>query len=79
VLATLVCAFAVFAAGCHRQSNISNYGLAWVTVNSEGGSASTVAPRSDITSYIVTIDSIVLTRSDGQQFEALGTVPRSSI
>ena len=73
VLVTLVCAFAVFAAGCHRQSNISYYGLAWITVNSEPGSGSTVNTRSDLTSYIVTIDSIVLVRNDGQQFEALGT------
>jgi hypothetical protein len=73
VLVTLVCAFAMFAAGCHRQSNISNYGLAWVTVNSEAGSASTVSTRNDLTSYIVTIDSIVLVRNDGQQFEALAT------
>ena len=73
VFVTLVCAFAVFAAGCHRPSNYSYYGLAWVTVNSEGGSASTASNRAEITSYIVTIDSIVLTRSDGQQFEALGS------
>lgn len=73
VLVALVCTFAVFAAGCHKTSNISNYGLAWITVNSEGGSASTASPRNDITSYIVTIDSVVLTRNDGQQFTALGT------
>ena len=80
VFATLVCAFAVFAAGCHRASNISNYGLAWVTVSSEpGGSlagnfAAAGSPlRYDFTNYIVTIDSIVFTRSDGQQFEGLGT------
>jgi hypothetical protein len=73
VVATLVCAFAVFAAGCHRPSDISYYGLSWVTVNSEGGSASTVSPRNDITSYIVTIDSIVLTRNDGVVVTALAT------
>ena len=76
----LVCAVAVFAAGCHRASNISNYGLAWVTVSSEpGGSLATglVGAGSplkyDFTNYIVTISSIVFTRSDGQQFEGLGT------
>ena len=74
VLVTLVCAFAIFAAGCHRPSNISNYGLAWVTVNSEPGSPSTIAASGKITSYIVNIDSIVLVRNDGQQFEALGTL-----
>ena len=73
VLATLVCAFAVFAAGCHRPSNISDYGLAWVTVNSEGIPPSTIATRNDFTSYIVTIDSIVLTRNDGVVVTALAT------
>jgi hypothetical protein len=80
MFAALVCAVAVFAAGCHRASNISNYGLAWVTVSSEpGGSLATglVGAGSplkyDFTNYIVTISSIVFTRSDGQQFEGLGT------
>jgi hypothetical protein len=80
VFATLICAFAVFGAGCHRTSNISNYGLAWVTVSSEPGGAlatglvGTGSPlRYDFTNYIVSIDSIVFTRNDGQQFEGLGT------
>jgi hypothetical protein len=80
MFAALVCAVAVFAAGCHRASNISNYGLAWVTVSSEpGGSLATglVGAGSplkyDFTNYIVKISSIVFTRSDGQQFEGLGT------
>ena len=80
VFATLVCAFAVFAAGCHRPSNVSYYGLAWVTVSSEPGGALATnlvgagSPlRYDFTNYIVTIDQIVLTRNDGQQFSALAT------
>jgi hypothetical protein len=80
VFATLVCAFAVFAAGCHRPSNISYYGLAWVTVSSEPGGALATSLvgagsplRYDFTNYIITIDSIVLTRNDGQQFSALAT------
>lgn len=80
MFATLICAFAVFAAGCHRQSNVSYYGLAWVTVSSEPGGSlgagliGAGSPlRYDFTNYIVTIDSIVLTRSDGAQFDALAT------
>ena len=61
----LVCAAAIFAAGCHGQSNISNYGIAWVSVTAE--------PEPQYASYIVTIDSIVLTRSDNTQYTAVGT------
>ncbi len=61
----LVCAVAVFAAGCHRQGNISYYGVAWVSVTSE--------PAPQYASYVVTIDSIVLTRSDDTSYEAVGT------
>jgi hypothetical protein len=61
----LVCAVAVFAAGCHRQGNISYYGIAWVTVTTEA------APQ--YASYVVTIDSITLTRSDGNAYTAVGT------
>jgi hypothetical protein len=61
----LVCAAAIFVAGCHGQSNISNYGIAWVSVTAE--------PEPQYASYIVTIDSIVLTRSDDTQYTAVGT------
>ena len=64
ILTALVCAAAVAAAGCHRQGNISYYGIAWVDVTDEPG---------DYTSYIVTIDSITLTRSDGVVVTAVGT------
>jgi hypothetical protein len=61
----LVCAAAVFAAGCHRQGNISYYGIAWVDVTSE--------PAPEYSSYVVAIDSIVLTRSDNTQYTAVAT------
>jgi Domain of unknown function (DUF4382) len=60
-----VCAAAIFAAGCHGQSNISNYGIAWVSVTAE--------PAPQYASYVVTIDSITLTRSDATQYTAVGT------
>jgi hypothetical protein len=61
----LVCVAAIFAAGCHGPSNISNYGIAWVTVTAE--------PAPQYASYVVTIDSITLTRSDLQVFTAVAT------
>ena len=56
-LSVLLGTLVIFAAGCHRNNNLtSGYGLAWVTL--------TAAP-SDFTSYIVIVDSLMLTRSDG--------------
>jgi hypothetical protein len=52
----LLCAVAIFAAGCHGNPNDSDYGIAWVTVTDQPG---------DFSSYIVTIDSVTLTRNDG--------------
>jgi hypothetical protein len=63
-LSALVCVAAVAAAGCHKQGNISYYGTAWVDVTDEPG---------DFTSYIITIDSVTLTRSDGVVVTAVGT------
>jgi hypothetical protein len=60
----IVCAAAVFATGCHAPSNISYYGIAWISVTDQPG---------DYTSYIVTIDSITLTRSDGVVVTAAAT------
>jgi hypothetical protein len=53
---SLLCAVAIFAAGCHGNPNDSDYGIAWVTVTDQPG---------DFSSYIVTIDSVTLTRNDG--------------
>jgi hypothetical protein len=64
VIGTLVVVAAVFASGCHGQGNISYYGIAWVDVSDEPG---------DFTSYIITIDSVTLTRTDGIVVTAVGT------
>jgi hypothetical protein len=61
----LVCAAGFFAAGCHSNNNASGYGIAWVTLTDSPG---------DFTSYIVNVDSITLTRSDGAVVTALATV-----
>ncbi len=52
----LLCAVAIFAAGCHNNNYTSGYGIAWVTMTDEPG---------DYTSYIVTIDSVTLTDTNG--------------
>jgi hypothetical protein len=64
ILSAVICAAAIAAAGCHGQGNISYYGIAWVDVNSEPG---------NFTSYIITIDSVTLTRTDGVVVEAVST------
>jgi hypothetical protein len=48
----LLCAGAVFAAGCHHNNQTSGYGIGWVTLSDTPG---------DFTSYIVNIDSVTLT------------------
>lgn len=63
-ISALLCAAAIFAAGCHHQGNVSFYGVAWVTLTDEPG---------DYTAYNVTVDSVILTRNDGMTFTALGT------
>lgn len=61
----LICVAAVFDAGCHRPPNVSDYGIAWVSVTSE--------PANEYAAYVVTIDSITLTRSDGIVVTAVAT------
>jgi hypothetical protein len=61
----LVCMAAVFGAGCHGPSNISDFGIAWVTVTSD------TTPQ--YAAYVVTIDSITLTRSDDIVVTAVAT------
>jgi hypothetical protein len=63
-LSTVLCFAAIVAAGCHGNPNISGYGIAWVSLTDEPG---------DYTSYIVTIDSVTLTRNDGAVVSAVGT------
>jgi hypothetical protein len=64
ILAALVCAAAAMTAGCHHPSNISGYGVAWVTVTDEPG---------DYAAYDIVIDSVVLTRIDDVQVTAMAT------
>ena len=59
-----MCAVAIAAAGCHGNPNTSGYGIAWVTLTDEPG---------DYTSYVVTIDSVTLTRNDGAVVTAIAT------
>lgn len=58
-----MCTVAILA-GCHNNNLISGYGIAWVTLTDEPG---------DYTSYIVTIDSVTLTRNDGAVVTAIAT------
>jgi hypothetical protein len=55
-VSALLCAVAIFAAGCHKNNLTSGYGVAWITLTDQPG---------DFSSYIVNVDSITLTRSDG--------------
>jgi hypothetical protein len=63
-VSALLCAVAIFAAGCHNNNQSSGYGVAWVTLTDQPG---------DFSSYIVNVDSITLTRSDGAIVTALGS------
>jgi hypothetical protein len=66
-VSALVCVLGLAAAGCHRNNIDSGYGIAWVTLTDDPG---------DFTSYIVTVDSITLTRNDGAVVTALATPER---
>jgi hypothetical protein len=68
----LVCAGAVLAAGCHNNNNAeSNYGIAWTTVANGAG---TYGNNVQFASYVVTVDSIVLTDAVGNQYTAMSTL-----
>ncbi len=70
----LVCAAAIAAAGCHNPNYNSGYGIALVTLTSDpGGTSGLVATPGDFASYVVTIDSVTLTRNDGAIVTAVGT------
>jgi len=64
-LCALLCAGAIFAAGCHRNNLDSGYGIAWVTLSDEPG---------DFTSYIVNVDSVTLTGKTVGAVSAVSTV-----
>jgi hypothetical protein len=67
--AALLCAciFAVVAAGCHKNTVNSGYGVAWVSLTDEPG---------DFTSYIVTVSSLQLTGKTYGLINAI-TVPET--
>jgi hypothetical protein len=50
----LLCAAAIFAAGCHNNNLTSGFGIAWVTLSDTPG---------DFTGYTVNVDSVSLTGS----------------
>src|SRR5208282_6209138 len=68
----LTCIGGILAAGCHHSTLYdSNYGIAWVTVaNGSGNYGNNV----QFASYVVNIDSIVLTDAVGNQYTAMSTV-----
>jgi hypothetical protein len=56
---------ATLLAGCHGNNNVSGYGIAWVSLTEE--------PAPEYTSYIVTVDTVTLTRDDGAMVSVVGT------
>jgi hypothetical protein len=64
-MGALLCAAAVLAAGCHNNNNDSGYGIGWVTLTDTPG---------DFTSYIVNVDSVVLTGKTVGAITALSTL-----
>jgi hypothetical protein len=58
------CAFGLIAAGCHHQNTTSGYGVAWITMTDEPG---------DFSSYIVVVDSVVLTGKTYGAITAIAT------
>ncbi len=64
ILSALVCAAAIATSGCGYNYLTSFYGTAWVDVTAQPG---------DYTSYVVTIDYVSLTRSDGVVITAVAT------
>ncbi len=55
-VSALLCAAAIFAAGCHNNNQNSGAGIAWLTLTDQPG---------DFASYIVNVSQITLTGSDG--------------
>jgi hypothetical protein len=64
-MCALVCAAAIFAAGCHRNNLTSGYGIGWTTLSDTPG---------DFTSYIVNVDSLTLTGKNVGVVTAIGAV-----
>jgi hypothetical protein len=70
-LSALLCAAAVIAAGCHNNNQTSGFGQGWVTLTSEPG---IVNQPGVFTSYIVNVDSVVLTGKTVGAITAVSTV-----
>jgi hypothetical protein len=64
-LGALLCVAAFVAAGCHSNNNSSGFGNGWVTLTGTPG---------EFTSYIVNVDSVVLTGKTVGAITALSTV-----
>jgi len=60
----LLCAAAIFAAGCHHNNYNSGFGIAWVTLSDTPG---------DFTSYTVNVDSVTLTGAVNGLISAVAT------
>lgn len=65
-IAACVVAAAFLSAGCHRNTNNSGYGVAWITVGE--------VPAPVFTSYVVNVDSVTLTDALGNVYTAIATV-----
>ena len=63
-MGALLCAAAFVAAGCHSNNNSSGYDIGWVTLTGTPG---------EFTSYIVNVDSVVLTGKTVGAITALST------
>lgn len=61
----LLCAAAVFAAGCHHNNLDSGYGVAWITLSD--------TTPDDYTTYTVNVDSVTLTGEAYGVITAIGT------
>jgi hypothetical protein len=64
-VSALLCAAAIFAAGCHSNNYTSGYGIGWFTLSATPG---------DFTSYTVNVDSVTLTGKTVGVVTAIGAV-----
>src|ERR1700682_4390122 len=62
---SLLCAAAIFAAGCHSNNYTSGYGIGWVTLSATPG---------DFTSYNVNVDCVNLTGKSGGVVTAVAAI-----
>ena len=60
----LLCAAAIFAAGCHHNNLNSGFGIGWLTLSGTPG---------DFTSYIVNVNSVAFPGNVNQPLTAFAT------